>query len=423
MGVLTFSNEAVWLIAALATLGVMMRPWGLPEATWAVAGAALLVVSTLLPLRAALAAVASGTNVYLFLIGMMLLAELARGEGLFDWLAALAARAARGSPRRLFTMVYVVGALVTMLLSNDATAVVLTPAVYAVTRAAGARPLPYLFICAFIANAASFTLPIANPANLVVFGNHMPPLSSWLARFALPSVVSIGVTYAVLGFSQRRALQGRIAQQIALPPLAPGARLVAGGIVLTAAVLLGASALGVALGLPAFIAGVLTALLTLLRNRRALRPVIRGVSWSVLPLVAGLFVLVRGLDHTGVLHSLSRLLQTHVQRSAAATSAVVGVFTALACNVANNLPVALVAGTALKAAPATRPLLANAMLIGVDLGPNLSITGSLATILWMVALRREQQHVSAGRFLRLGVVVMLPALLASLAAAVYLPSR
>jgi arsenical pump membrane protein len=415
MGILTLSNEAVWLTAALATLGVMIRPWGLPEAVWAVAGALLLVVASLLPWHAALAAVAAGTNVYLFLLGMMLLAELARVEGLFDWAAALAARRAQGSPWRLFTLVYVVGAVVTMLLSNDATAVVLTPAVYAAARAAGARPLPYLLSCAFIANAASFVLPISNPANLVVFGNHMPPLPVWLARFALPSTIAIVVTYAALGVGQRQALRGTISRQVAVPALGDGGRLAAGGVVLTAAALLGASAAGVALGAPACIAGVLTVLLAALRHPAALRPVLRGVSWSVLPLVAGLFVLVRGLGHTGVLASLAGLLQVEVQRSQAVAGWGAGVFAALACNVANNLPVALVVGNALQAATAT-PRLSSAMLIGVDLGPNLSITGSLATILWMVALRREGQEVSAWRFLRLGALVMLPALLLSLAA-------
>ena len=117
-----------------------------------------------------------GLDVYLFLTGMMLFAELARQEGLFDWLASLAVSSAKGSPRRLFLLVYAVGTIVTVFLSNDATAVVLTPAVYAATRAAGAKPLPYLFICAYIANAASFVLPISNPANLVIFGARMPSL-------------------------------------------------------------------------------------------------------------------------------------------------------------------------------------------------------------------------------------------------------
>ena len=159
------------------------------------AGAALLVLLNLLPWPDALAAAGKGMDVYFFLIGMMLLAEVARQEGLFDWLAAQAVRHSHGSAKRLFLIVYVVGTIVTVLLSNDATAVVLTPAVYAATRAAKVEPLPYLFICAFIANAASFVLPISNPANLVVFGKQMPPLSEWLRTFALPSVVAIVVTY------------------------------------------------------------------------------------------------------------------------------------------------------------------------------------------------------------------------------------
>src|SRR5215471_1855613 len=195
-----------WTIIVVATAGVIMSPFRLPEAVWAVAGAALLVLLGLLPWSDALNGMRKGVDVYLFLVGMMLVAELARLEGLFDYLAAYAVEHARGSPQRLFLLVYAVGILVTVLLSNDATAIVLTPAVYAATRAAGAAPLPYLFVCAFIANAASFVLPISNPANLVVFGSRMPHLTEWLRQFALPSIASIAVTYAVLRLTQRKAL-------------------------------------------------------------------------------------------------------------------------------------------------------------------------------------------------------------------------
>jgi len=149
----------------------------------------MLVLFNLLSWRMAVAAVGRGADVYLFLIGMMLLSEVARKEGLFDWLATQAVAQARGSAKSLFLIIYIVGALVTVLLSNDATAVVMTPAVYAATRAAQVEPVPYLLICAFIANAASFVLPISNPANLVVFGGQMPALSEWLRYFAGPSFV------------------------------------------------------------------------------------------------------------------------------------------------------------------------------------------------------------------------------------------
>src|SRR5712664_3407160 len=219
MSPVTAAQGATWAIAALATLGVVVRPWRLPEAIWAVLGAMALVVLALLPWMNALQAIGKGTDVYLFLIGMMLLAELARKEGLFDWLAALAVRQARGSPRRLFGLVYAVGTIVTVFLSNDATAVVLTPAVYAAAKAAKVEPLPYLFICAFIANAASFVLPISNPANLVVMGEHMPPLAAWLKLFAIPSLVSIVDTFLVLHLTQRRHLVGIVADGEQVPIL------------------------------------------------------------------------------------------------------------------------------------------------------------------------------------------------------------
>jgi arsenical pump membrane protein len=207
--VLTDSTLATWGIAALATAGVITRPFRWPEAIWAVAGAIAVVAFGLLPWTGAIAGLRKGLDVYLFLAGMMLLAEVARREGLFDWLAALATSHANGSASRLFLLTYIVGAIVTIFLSNDATAVVLTPAVAAAVKAARAeQPIPYLLVCAFIANAASFVLPISNPANLVIYGDHMPPLLQWLPRYLLASVVSITATsLARVRLSSRRCVK------------------------------------------------------------------------------------------------------------------------------------------------------------------------------------------------------------------------
>ena len=405
----------MWGIVALATGGVIIRPWRVPEAAWAVLGAAALVVFGLLSWADALAGVLKGLDVYLFLTGMMLLAELARREGLFDWLAAFAVEHARGSPQRLFTLVYGVGTVVTVFLSNDATAVVLTPAVYAATRAAGATPLPYLFVCAFIANAASFVLPISNPANLVIFDGRMPHLAAWLAQFALPSVAAIGATYVMLRLTQHKPLQReKIARDVARPELGATGRMTACGIGATAIALLLCSALDAQLGLPTFICGAATAAVVLALNREAPWPLLRGISWGVLPLVAGLFVLVAGLDRTGVIAALSRVLREGIKASAIGAGWGAGIAVALASNLMNNLPAGLIASSVFAVDHASAQV-TGAVLIGVDLGPNLSVTGSLATILWLVALRREELNVSAWRFLRLGLVIMPPALILALA--------
>lgn len=410
------TDALTWGIAAVATGGVIVRPWKVPEWVWAVLGAALLVVLGLLPVADALRGVAKGTDVYLFLIGMMLLAELARREGLFDWLAARAARMARGSARRLFALVYLVGVVVTAFLSNDATAVVLTPAVAAVVRTVEARePLPFLFVCAFIANAASFVLPISNPANLVIYGSHMPPLLEWLARYPPSALLAIGATYLALRLTQRRALRQTISAEVPVPLLSGGGKTAACGIAATAAVLMAASGLGLRLGLPTCLAGLATAAIVLLRTREAPWDVLRGMSWGVLPLVAGLFVLVESLDTTGVLQALSHLLHDAAQTSAAETAWGTGIVLAFACNLMNNLPVGLISGHAVQAAGVPHAV-SEAVLIGVDLGPNLSVTGSLATILWLAALRRDGHHIGAWAFLKVGIVVMPPALLLALGA-------
>lgn len=400
-------------IAAIATLGVIVRPWSIPEYIWAVLGAAALVVAGLLPWGNALAAAGKGTDVYLFLIGMMLLAEAARREGLFDWLAAHAVRAARGSARRLFTIVYAVGTLTTIFLSNDATAVVLTPAVHAAATAARVAPLPYLLICAFVANAASFVLPISNPANLVIFGTQMPPLLQWLALFTLPSVAAVAITFAVLRWTQRHALEQPVHDDVALQPLSLTGHCVGAAIAITGIVLLAASAFDRPLGLPTFLCGVGATIAVLIIGRRSPLPVLHNVAWGVLPLVAGLFILVEAVEQTGALHALADYLREAATIAPRQTTFVSGIAVALLSNLMNNLPAGLLAATIGQSVDL--PLhVTSGLLIGVDLGPNLSVTGSLATILWLIALRREGISIAAWQFLRLGIVVMPPALLAAL---------
>jgi arsenical pump membrane protein len=417
LGVLTDSTLATWGIAALATAGVITRPFRWPEAVWAVGGAIAVIGFGLLPWTDAVAGLRKGLDVYLFLAEMMLLAEVARHEGLFDWLAALATRHAHGSAGRLFLLTYIVGAIVTIFLSNDATAVVLTPAVAAAVKAARAeQPVPYLLVCAFIANAASFVLPISNPANLVIYGNHMPPLLQWLPRYLLPSVVSIVATYLALRWTQRRLLSQTLAKDVTVPALSSGGKTAAAGIAATAVVLLVASAMDIRLGLPTCLAGIATAVIVLVPRPHQTLSTLKDISWGVLPLVAGLFVLVEALNQTGVIGMIGTLLRQAASISAAGAAWAAGVAVAIASNLANNLPVGLIAGSVVQS-DHTADHIVRAVLIGVDLGPNLSVTGSLATILWLTALRREDLTIGFGTFLKIGAVVMPPALALSIATA------
>ncbi len=405
----------IWIISFLAIAGVIIRPFKIAEAWWALAGALLLIAFGLITFGDGLAGIAKGTDVYLFLTGMMLLAETAREEKLFDWLAAHATRMAKGSANRLFLLIYLVGVVVTTFLSNDATAVVLTPAVAAAVKAARVdRPLPYLLICAFIANAASFVLPISNPANLVIYGSHMPPLLKWLPQYFLPSFFAIAVTYIMLRFTQRDALKAKIETDIIIPDLSQGGKTAIIGISATAVILLVASGLDIQLGLPTAITGVLTSAVVIIRAKKNPWMVVKGVSWAVLPLVAGLFIIVQALGKTGIIESLTAMLHENAAHAVNATAWGGGLIAALACNLMNNLPAGLIAGNVVQGN--VPEIIKSSVLIGIDLGPNLSVTGSLATILWLVALRREGMQVSFWAFLKLGVLVMTVALVFALAA-------
>jgi arsenical pump membrane protein len=222
----------------------------------------------------------------------------------------------------------------------------------------------------------------------------------------------------VLRWTQHRALDQPIATQVPVPVLTAAGKTAAVGIAATACVLLASSAADVQLGLPTAIAGMVTAVIVLIRERKPPWQMMRDISWGVLPLVAGLFVLVEALAKTDVIAMIAGLLTDG--RSVPWLVGTAGTAVALASNLMNNLPIGLIAGSAVQGADVSDQV-TRAILIGVDLGPNLSVTGSLATILWLTALRREGQVIGAGPFLKLGVLVMPPALALAIGAAVLLP--
>lgn len=400
-------------IVALSILLMLTRPRGIAEVWWIGAGALLLIALRLVPLKLAGKAVAKGSDVYLFLIGMMLLSELAQQNGVFDWVSSKAVLGSRNRCARLFTLVYAIGTVVTVCMSNDATAVVLTPAVLSAIRKAEVEPRPHLFACAMIANAASFVLPISNPANLVVFHTGMPPLGRWLAAFLLPSLLSIATTYLVLRLFFRSELAQQIESHTEDKPLPGNGKLVLGGLVFVVAVLLVASAFNLDLGLPTCLAAVLITAVVSIKARANPLHLAREISWPTLLLVAGLFIMVEAVESLGALRYTQAALTWAGHLPAAAATLLVGMGVGVANNLVNNLPLGLIAGATVQAAH-IQGLIAHAVLIGVDLGPNLSVTGSLATILWLLAMRKENLRVSAIDFLKVGLLAMPAAMLVSL---------
>jgi arsenical pump membrane protein len=344
---------------------------------------------------------------------MMALAEFARTGGLFDWVAARAIDLADGSRMRLLVLVYAAGIVTTALLSNDATIVVLTPAVIAALRRIDARPPVYAIACALVANAASFVLPISNPSNLLVFAGRMPALGIWLATFALPSAAALAVTFAILAAWFRTDLRGRAAPATAGAERAPE-RLHALVLAAAAIAIVATSAREGPLGLTTFVCAAVAWLIALARSRGDATAIARGIAWPVVALTAALFVIVGAVDAAGGLAVTHAVLAWCAGLGAPFASLATGFVVAVASNVVNNLPVGLNLGEALPAMHAA-PALSAAALIGVNLGPNATVNGSLATILWLSIVRREHVAISPLGFAAIGTATAIPALAAALA--------
>ncbi|HET7815236.1 MAG TPA: SLC13 family permease [Candidatus Baltobacteraceae bacterium] len=353
-------------------------------------------------------AAAEGRDVYLFLTGMIALAELAATQGVFSYLAGRIARNGRLSAAGVYWWVYGAGVPVTALLSNDATILLLTPAAIALARRTNVSPLPAAFAVAFVANAASFVLPISNPANLLLYPD-LPASGAWLASFLLPSIGAIVVTGVLLFFCLRRcaAEDADRTETVANVEVTAALRLTIVLVALSCAALVTAATLHANVGITAFGCALISVAAVSTVKRGAAADVVREGQWSIVPLVAALLVAVHFADRFGAV----RFAQAAVHRFGALghpfdALATGGAIAALA-NAINNLPAAVLAHYAASGNPAA--------LIGIDLGPNVALTGSLATILWIRILRKNGITVPGLLFLRIGLLVTVPALVCSLA--------
>lgn len=406
-------NEILlWGLCAFAVIGLIFRPWQLPEALWTSLAALAVPILGICSWHTAGQAVISGEEVYLFLFGMMILSEIARQEKLFDWLAASALVHSGGSELKVFLIIFAVAIFTTAFLSNDATIILLTPPVIAVARKAGIDAFPSLLACAFVANAASFLLPVSNPANLVLYGGAPPGLLSWLGRFFLPSVLAILISFVLLYLLVRRRIDSRFDEKGELPGLDPVARFTAIALFGVIALLTLTSFLHGSLGLVTALSGTGLGVVVTMLRRRSPFPALAEISWSVFPLVASLFVLVFAVEQSGLLQKLSLFVLSFGHGVTAVL--VTGFGIAILSNLINNLPSGLLAAQLAPLLVSHDPTLRDALLVGVDLGPNLTLSGSLATVLWLIILRKHDLDISYGRFMGYGALLTLPALAVSL---------
>lgn len=402
---------AAALVALGTTLGILLRPWRTPDFVWPLAGSALCLLLDLIAPGQAWEALVAGSDVYCFLLGILAISAFARHERLFDALAHRLLALCGASQARIFSALFAACVFVTVIFSNDATIVIATPAALAVLRRINADRWPYLLTCVFVANAASFVLPISNPANLVLFGGKLPGAVAWLTAYALPSIVALAVTYALLRLLLRQPLSLPVTVRDAVDSYR-GTRFSLAIIAVAAygAGLLVATALHLPIGYVSAALALCTIGLFCVRWNVA-KDVASNLNWGIVPLVAGLFVIVAALSQTGMLAAAAQTAQAWATHGAWGVAAVGAALTA-ATNLVNNLPVGVAAGTAF--AHVGDGALRRAVTISIDLGPNVSVTGSLATLLWMDLLQREGIRPSPWRFLLFGLGIGVPSIAAAL---------
>ena len=408
------STALTLLIFGLTLAGVLTRPRGLSEAWFAAIGGVLMLAAGLVSPAAAWQVTRESGDVLLFLLFLMALSALVDTSGFFDWAATLAARAAKGDARRLLTLVFVLGAAITTLLSLDTTALLLTPLVWAVASRANLPLKPYLFACAFVANIASSALPVSNLTNLLAFS----AIGDSTLRYALlmtpPTVGASLVTLWVLRLAYRREIPERFDASAFPDPLdaVPNLPYFRVTLIVLGLTLVGYFAVPALLGWPLWTVAAASAVALLaagkwLRRVRARTIALRGVAWSVFPFVIGMFVVIRGVEGVGLAAWLGGVLREVGGETLPGRLFAAAFGAALGANVVNNIPMCLLSLTAL-AAQGKASLYA--AVLGVNLGPNVTVVGSLATMLWRATLAQRGVEVTPAELAKAGLLVTVPAL-------------
>jgi arsenical pump membrane protein len=390
---------AVLLLVASLVFAVL-RPHGLTEAVVAVPAAAIVVATGIVPLHDAGTTLREIGPTVGFLAAILLFGHLCAEAGVFDYLGGLAGRASHGDPRRLLGLVVALAAVVTATLTLDATVVLLTPIVLATAWRLGVSARPHMYACTRLANSGSLLLPVSNLTNLLVFNRSGLSFGRFTALMVLPWVLVCLAEWLILRRWFARDLAGP--ERADDQPVRSAPRYALAVLVLTVALFVITSSINVA---PAWaaLAGCVALLVPRLRRRDVRLPrLVAEASPGFCAFVLALAVVVDGVTRHGLGTLLSHLVPNGT--SLVALLALAGL-AALLANLLNNLPATL----ALLPIVAGQPTAVLAVLVGVNIGPNATYPGSLATLLWRRQLPKEETP-HPGQFHTLGLVTVPPLL-------------
>jgi len=401
----------IGVVLLLATLAfAIIRPRGLPEAVAAVPAAGIALALGLISWHGAGETVNRLGSTIGFLAAVLVIAHLCDVDGVFRWLGAVMAARSKADPTRLLVLVFVVASLTTAALSLDATVILLTPAVLATIKRLKVKPAPHVYATAHLSNTASLVLPVSNLTNLLAFQASGLTFVGFAGLMAGPWLVAIGIEYLVfrkffgIDLQKPETPVAEEVRSVDLPKVT---------LILLALILAGFAAgplLNAQPALVAAIGAVVMAIRAIIRGQVGIVSVIKEANPVFLAFVAALGIVVDAATGHGLQSALAGILPTgHGLVDLLALAGIAAVLS----NLVNNLPATLVLLAALGSHPQAAPVLA--VLIGVNIGPNLTYTGSLATLLWRRVLLSHSTSPSLGRFTRLGLLTVPSTLVAATA--------
>lgn len=407
----------VWIAAAVFVVAyalIAIEPFD--RTIIALLGALAVIVLGVIDQHDAFAAI--DLNVIFLLAGMMVIAGILARTGLFEWLAVRSLRLSRGRPMALLLILATVTALLSAFLDNVTTVVLIVPVTISIARRLDVSPVPYLIAQVLASNIGGTATLIGDPPNILIGSAAGLDFTAFLINLA-PVTVLIYGAFAVIAYlmwrkhlavpSERReaAVEGTEGATITDRPL------LIKGLVVSAIVLVGFLA-HQALGLEAATIALLGATVLMLVGRIDAHDALREVEWRTLFFFVGLFILVEGVVHVGIIGGIADWLAVQVAGNETLASMTLLWFSAGASAVVDNIPYTATA------IPIVQRLVESgipgealwwSLALGACLGGNLTLVGAAANVVVANQAAQAGHRIGFFEFMRYGVIVTLASLL------------